>query len=111
MESRFIRNGQITASSRYSGYPPWDGKLNSDGYWATATQEPPNQQWIQVDFLDRTTKGNDVIITGIQMQGSGYQIFPTDCWVKSLQIQSGNTVDGMEFIYEDGTRVSKVTLF
>ena len=74
MESRFIRNEQITASSRYSGYPPWHGRLNNVNFmfWATAEENPSDQQWIQVDFLDSTTTGNNVIITGIHTQGSGY---------------------------------------
>ena len=112
MESRSIRNEQITASSRYSGYPPWDGRLKHKGYmyWATAEENPSDQQWIQVDFLDSTMTGNNVIITGIQTQGSGYHRVKPDCWVKSLQIQTGNTKDGLRFIYEEGTSVPKVTL-
>ena len=80
-------------------------------YWATAEENPSDQQWIQVDFLDSTTTGNDVIITGIQTQGSGYHSVKPDCWVKSLQIQTGNTTEGLELIYEEGTSVPKVNPF
>ena len=111
VESRFIRNEQITASSRYSGYPPENGRLNNNGYWATADQKPSDRQWIQVDLLGGTTTQNYVIITGIQTQGSGYHFFEHDCWVKSLQIQTGNTTDGLKFIFEEGSTVPKVTLF
>ena len=114
MESRSIHNEQITASSYYDKalpgtYPPSDGRLtNDDGYWATAEKNPSNQQWIQIDFLDSTMTGNDVIFTGIQTQGSGYQPFITDCWVTELQVQTGNTTEGLQFIYEEGTRFPKV---
>ena len=113
MESRLIRNVQITASSRYPGYPPWDGRLNNKDYmyWATADQNPTDQQWIQVDFLDSTTTGKHVIITGIQTQGSGYHCCKPDCWVKSLQIQTGDTIETLEFIRKEGTSVPKVILF
>ena len=108
MESRFIRNEQITASSEYQGYPPENGRLNSDEYWATADKNPSDQQWIQVDFLDRISTKNDVIMMGIRIQGSGSHIFDSDCWVKSLQIQTGDTSDGFKFIYEEGSKDPKV---
>ena len=116
MESGFISNEQITASSHYiiGPYSPWDGRLNNNDYWSTAYQYPSDQQWIQVDFLDSSTTENDVIITGIQTQGSDYprNIFQVnECWVKSLQIQTGNTTEGLEFINEEGTRIPKVNLF
>ena len=112
MESKFIRNKQITSSSHYVTYPPSDGRLNNNDYWSTAEKNPSDQQWIQVDFLDSNTTGNDVIITGIQTQGSGYRgALLIDCWVKSLQIQTGNTTEGLDFIYEEGISMPKVTLF
>ena len=108
MENRFIRDEQISASSQYSQDPPWDGRLNNDGYWSTAAKNPSDQQWIQIDFLDSTTTGNNVIITGIQTQGSGDNY---DCWVERLHIQTSNTTNLFDFIYEEGTTTPKVRPF
>ena len=117
MESELILDEQITASSYYDKltgtYFPYDGRLNNNGgYWATAEKTQTVQQWIQIDFSDSTKTGSDVIITGIQTQGSGSQSFEVDhnCWVESLQIQTGNTTESLEFIYEEGTSNRKVTL-
>ena len=109
VESRFIRNAQFSASSEFSGYRPENGRLNNGGkygYWSTADQYPSVQQWIQVDFLDSTTTGNDVIITGIQTQGSSDRDEP--CWVKELRVLTGNTADHLEFIFEEETNIPKV---
>ena len=60
MESREIRDDQITASSQYSSKPPSSARLNA-GAWSAKTLDL--NQWLQVDF-ERST-----IITGISTQG------------------------------------------
>ncbi len=89
MENRLIRDQQISASSNYRNYPPEEGRLNNDNYWATATANPSNP-WIQVDLLDI---GH--VITGIQTQGSGGGAGE---WVEDLRIQTGDSEDSLTFI-------------
>ena len=60
MESREIRDDQITASSQESSYPASSARLNA-GAWMAMTSGL--NQWLQVDF-ERST-----IITGISTQG------------------------------------------
>lgn len=63
MESREIRDDQITASSHYSSNPPRSARLNA-GAWSAKKLDL--NQWLQVDF-ERST-----IITGISTQGLDY---------------------------------------
>ena len=65
METETINNDQLTSSSYYNEYgqfQAWNGRLNNDKYWATATKRPQDD-WIQVDLLDIFT------VTGIITQG------------------------------------------
>ena len=67
MESREIRDDQITASSQYRFYPPSSARLNlilEQGAWSARTEDL--HQWLQVNF-ERST-----IITGISTQGLHY---------------------------------------
>ena len=95
MESRDIRDGQITASSFYTGQGvlyAWKGRLNNNDYWATASSNPTNP-WIQVDLLRST------LVTGIITQGSAHAY---EEWVTNLQIQYGDSVDTLRYILENG---------
>ena len=97
MESGNIKDGQITASSFYTGFNPWEGRLNNNHYWATSAKSPSNP-WIQVDLL-RSTQ-----VTGITSQGSGNQE-----WVTAFQVQYGDSEDSLMYIMENGE--PKVSLF
>ena len=94
-----IKNDQITGSSYAAPfkndagtfyYEPWRGRLNNNFYWLTATSNP----WIQVDFRSK------VIMTGIKVQGSPFE---RERWVTSLQIETGDSVEGLAYI-KDGLR-------
>ena len=96
METETINNAQLTSSSYYNKYgqfQAWNGRLNNDKYWATAT-EHPQDDWIQVDLLDIFT------VIGIITQGGqnkGYRE-----WVEELQIQYGRSEGTLSYILEDG---------
>ena len=104
MESGDIRNDQITASSHYHGATggryAWEGRLNNDDCWVTATSNPTDP-WIQVELL-RTT-----VVTGIITQGR-----PNCChWVTNLQIQYGDSESTLMYIIENGEpKVSTLTM-
>ncbi|XP_072048292.1 uncharacterized protein [Amphiura filiformis] len=87
MESRLIKDEQITASEFCPGYPANAGRLNNNNYWCTSYASP-SDSWIQVDFLDTVT------ITGIRIQGGTYY------WVTKLQIQYGDTDNSLKFILD-----------
>ena len=99
MESRAIKNDQITASSSfYSQNNAWDARLNNVKYWAAATRHP-SDPWIQVDLSCST------IVTGIITQGSADEY---DEWITHLQIQYGDSEDSLVYILENGQeKVSK----
>ncbi|XP_020900406.1 venom prothrombin activator pseutarin-C non-catalytic subunit [Exaiptasia diaphana] len=63
MESRMIKDKQITASTTYSKYSPSWGRLNSGngGWWAVGGDKNP---WLQIDLLEIK------MINGIATQGN-----------------------------------------
>ena len=61
MESRTIKDNQITASSEFENYSPKEARLNNDKYWAPSDSNDP---WIRVDLLTTT------VVNGIIIQGS-----------------------------------------
>ena len=105
MESRIIRDDQITASSylirENEDYTAKRGRLNeSPYYWSTAT-EHSNDSWIQVDMLQQT------IVKGIITQGG---ITNTPQWITELQVQYGKSEDTLIYIHDNGNpRVSTLT--
>ena len=103
METGDVTDGQITASSFYSGQGvlnSWKGRLNNDDYWATEDSDPTNP-WIQVDLL------RDIVVTGIITQGSAHDDYSE--WVTWLQIQYGDSENSLKYILENGH--SKVGFF
>ena len=99
MESRAIRDDQITGSSFYetktvSYWQPFEGRLNNiDGrYWGTETKDPEDP-WIQVNMSQQT------VVKGIITQGG---LTENEQWVTALQIQYGESEDTMDYIYENG---------
>ena len=104
MESRDIRNRQITASSFYAGnrgeFQAWKGRLNNNHYWATASSSP-RDPWIQVDLLRST------VVTGIITQGGTRDRYQE--WVTDLNIQYGHSVDLLMYIL--GNAQPKVSTF
>ena len=91
MENGDITNNQITASSFYSEYFPWRGRLNNASCWV-ASKGYPAKPWIQVDLLHLT------VVTGIITQGSeAFNVRAT-----SLQIQYGDSENSLVFILENG---------
>ena len=101
MQSGDIRDGQITASSSSGHHPDfqaWRGRLSVErnGAWVIAH---PTDSWIQVDLLRST------VVTGIITQGYGFEYEdyePEEYWIRSLQIQLGNSEDTLVYILEDG---------
>ncbi len=95
-----VANDQMTASSHY-GYvsvpglylPPWKGRLNHDEYWATSVSNP-SDPWIKVDFR------KNISVKGIAIQGSGGD--NNNDWIKTLEIQYGNSQDALVYIMEAG---------
>ena len=88
MEDGSITNDQITASTFFEQFEPWDGRLNNpDGEWSTCKGD--STPWIQVKF------SSAVNITAIQTQGSSVS---TTQWVSELQIQTGDTEDSLSYI-------------
>ena len=103
LESRLIKNSQITASSQWDGnHAPSQARLNfkagggKQGGWST---RPNNvNQWIQVDLA------RYIIVTGIATQGrNAYHQ-----WVTKYKLQYSD--DGVNFRYYKvpGQSLSKV---
>ena len=87
MESRIIQDSHITASTEYSSaYGPRYARLNSAagaGSWSAGINEI--NQWLQIDFLDKTT------VSKVASQGRE-QIAQ---WVKSYSLSY--SMDGSNF--------------
>ncbi|XP_066300020.1 uncharacterized protein [Branchiostoma lanceolatum] len=98
MESGAIPDGSITASSYYSSYPPYHGRLNGvspAGSWIAYLSAVG--QWLQVD-LGKMTRVTATIIQGR---------YHYDQWVTSYKLQYG--VDGitwLQYAGSDGTETS-----
>jgi len=103
METRLIKDAQITASSEwYPNHAAIHARLNSKAvghtYGAWAARAHAANQWIQVAFESYTK------LTGIATQGrNGYSQ-----WVTKYQLQYSD--DGVNFHYykEPGQRSPKV---
>ena len=99
MESRAIRDDQITGSSFHVNQrksimrKPFEGRLNNINglHWATETKDP-KEPWIQVNMSQQT------VVKGIITQGS----LLVKQWVTELQIQYGGSEDTMTYINENG---------
>ena len=97
MESRIIRDDQLTESSYFidshGDYTAKRGRLNeSPLYWSTAVSNP-DDPWIQVDLLQQT------IVIGIITQGA---ITSNPQWITELQVQYGKSVDTLIYIHDNG---------
>ena len=111
MEDKTILDTQLSASSFHNGflgdYVAQKARLNGASYWATAEQNAPNP-WIQVDFL---TSAN-VKIFGIQTQGGTLTTAPYNTeWVTTLQIQTGDSIDLLEYIMNGNDSMVRSILF
>ena len=87
-----IKNDQITASSRFLGYDPWEGRLYNDNNWSASTPSPSNP-WIQVDLLSIN------ILTKIRTQGNPN----LNHWVTELQILTGESLGLLSYIMNGNT--------
>ena len=68
------------------------GRLNSaNGYWVMGNNDLT--PWIQVEFL------SEVTITAIQTQGA-YDDVDGEVWVKTLQIQTGDSEDALTYLMD-----------
>lgn len=77
MESGAILNGSIKASSKKTGFEPWEGRLNGNSCWMAAKNS--NAEYITVRFVAQVT------VVAIATQGA-----PIDsCWVESYVIRYG----------------------
>ena len=90
MESRFIKDSQITASSQYDGnHAAIQGRLNflagggKTGGWSSRTNDV--KQWIQVDLVSKT------VVTQIATQGRN----AVSQWVTKYKLQYSD--DGVNF--------------
>ncbi|XP_035677232.1 uncharacterized protein LOC118416254 [Branchiostoma floridae] len=94
MESGYIEDSQISASTEKTGYEAYKGRLNGPRAWQANIAN--TNQWLQVNFTTRT------IITGIQTQGlwGGH--------VKSYRLLYGDAEDGLSVYKEPGSDGSKV---
>ncbi|XP_028518818.1 lactadherin isoform X2 [Exaiptasia diaphana] len=81
MQSRIIKDSQVTASSSYSNYyKPSEARLdNINRRWISATSNL--SQWLQIDFLKVK------MINGIATQGSRY----SNRWVKEYRLEYKNS--------------------
>ena len=103
MESGAISDGQISASTTFSGtLAPRCGRLHWQGggcygSWSDAVGD--TNQWLQVDFVNRYTT-----VTRVATQGRTVH----NQWVTMYQLQYSN--DGVEFQYykEQGQTAIKV---
>ena len=95
MEDGTIPNAQITGSSFYSADSlyAYEGRLKHTKYWATSIQNPSNP-WIQVVL----SLVEPVTITAIQVQGSAFSAYSE--WVKTLQIQTGDSEASLAYIMD-----------
>ena len=103
MESRLIKDAQITASSEYSSYnAAIQARLNfkagggKKGAWSARSND--GNQWIQIAL------GSYIKLTGIATQGRN----EVDQWVTKYQLQYSD--DGVNFHYykESGQSSPKV---
>ena len=77
MESGAILNGNIIASSKKTGYDPWEGRLNGNSCWMPAQNS--NSEYITVRFVAQVT------LIAIATQGAPIE----NCWVKTYFIRYG----------------------
>lgn len=77
MESGAILNGSIKASSKKTGFDPWEGRLNGNLCWMPAQNS--NSEYITVRFVAKVT------VIAIATQGSPIE----SCWVESYFIRYG----------------------
>ena len=77
MESGTILNGNIKASSKKTGYDPWEGRLNGNSCWMPAQNS--NSEYITVKFVAQVT------VVAIATQGAPIE----NCWVTSYVIRYG----------------------
>ncbi|KAK3722551.1 hypothetical protein QZH41_002150 [Actinostola sp. cb2023] len=98
MESRKIKDSQITASSYYGTfYYPWNARLHmksvpeeNGGAWASAgSYYAPH--WVQIDL------GSVKKVTAIATQGHPDK----GQWIKTFQISSGNDPNSLA-LYDNG---------
>ena len=100
MESGDISDDQIIASSSYSDFKAWEGRLNNTKYWAPINLNPTDS-WIQVDLL-RLTR-----VSGIITQGGTSSIR----WVKMLKIQYGSSEDTLMYILKNDYPIVSIFTF
>ena len=104
MEDKTIAKWQITASSHFRNYEPWQARLRSGRSWATKTQSP-SSPWIQVQFM------NSVVITGMQTQGGEYwNESRYDNWVKTLHVEYEKDHTGWSYIMDGNEKMVGVSL-
>ena len=105
METGFISDGQITASSKYDiNHEPTQGRLHfkadgaKSGSWSVLYTNL--QQWLQVDLGHKTT------VTGVASQGRN--AYSSGQWVTKYKLQYSD--DGVIFQYykEQGQDADKV---
>ena len=95
-----IKNTQVSAWSYYHydevELQPWKARLYNSEHWAPESSYP-SAPWIQVDFL------SSFILTGIRVQGSGIRGY--NYWIKSLQIQTGDSETSLSYIMDGSQRM------
>ena len=96
MESGEIKDSQITASSYFDQYYPWNARLNMksvpgtiSGAWSSGSYSAPH--WVQID-LGSVKKVNVIATQGHPDRGQ---------WIKTYQILSGNDPNSLT-LYDNG---------
>ena len=100
MENGDIPNGNIKASSVYSIYDPWKGRLNGESSWIAP--QDGLFHWIQADV------GYQTYVSGVVTQGwTG-----TPYWVTSMKVSTfAMSADEIEVFVTDEDGNEKVNCF
>lgn len=107
MESRFISDAQISASSQYNGHQAAvQGRLHykasgiKQGGWSARVNN--RGQWLQVDL------GAEISVGGIATQGRNQNF---EQWVTAYKLEYSN--DEISFLYykDPGSNADKVKLY
>nr|XP_039261757.1 uncharacterized protein LOC120337916 [Styela clava] len=110
LESHFISDSQITASSEYQSGMPWyisylatRGRLNQRGWGGSwVPRDDDKNPWLQIMFLD------SMRITGISIQGANWNRY--NSWTTEFSISTskdGNKWNKHDEIYEGNTNAMK----
>ncbi|XP_071959441.1 uncharacterized protein [Antedon mediterranea] len=96
VEDRRITDGQISASSKFSNYHGYKGRLNRNSCWSAKHND--NNQWIQIDLEVPTT------VSGVATQGydwDGY--YPA--WIETYHVQYSNDGTNFDQVNDNGAAI------